>query len=126
MPESNRIRTQSGGWNLDHNAADISICEEIDARELEVVEGALCIEKEGVTSPAGKEAVVAGLRHVCRLACRDRHSLDDKLTAVTCSRSQCAFHAIEGCSLRTAVGGREANSVRYVGDRVPLMSILSS
>jgi hypothetical protein len=61
MPESNCIRTQREGWNLDHNAADISVYEEIDARELEVVEGAFRIEKEGVTSPASKDAVVTGL-----------------------------------------------------------------
>jgi hypothetical protein len=120
MPESNGIRPQSGGWNLDHNAADVSICEEIDARELEVVEGALCIEKEGVTSPAGKEAVVAGLCHVCRLARRDQRPLDDQVTAVACSGGLRAVDTIDGSGLRTAVGRREPDPVRYVGDRITI------
>ena len=91
------------------------LCDRLRGRQIakdeEVVEGALRIEKEGVTSPARKDTVVAGLRHTCRLACRNRDSLDDKLTAAACSSSLCAIDTIDRGGQRTAVGRREADSV---------------
>lgn len=118
MLEPDGIGAQCGVRNFEDNAADVFCREEIDAGELELVEGPFRIEKEGVAAPAREDAVIAGLRHVCRLACRDRHSLDDQVTAVACLSGLCTLETIDGSGLRTAVGRRESHAVSYVGDSV--------
>jgi hypothetical protein len=42
------------------------------------------------------------------------------LTAITCPSGLCAIDTIDGSGLRTAVGRREADPVRYVGNRITI------
>src|SRR5208282_657836 len=81
-------------------------------------QGALHVEEKGIAAPAGEEAVVTSLRHPCLQPRRDRCSLDDNLPVVAYPSGLRALSAAKGRSLRPALGGREAHSVRDIGDGV--------
>src|SRR5262245_60271796 len=61
-PNSHLIASQSRAGQLDHDAANIFICEEIVPGELHVIEITVNVEKERVAAPTEEETVVAGFR----------------------------------------------------------------
>src|SRR3712207_9131608 len=69
VPETNLGRSQFAIGDLQHDAAHVLVGEEVAARELQVVGGALRVEKEGVATPAREEAIVA---KIGRASCRER------------------------------------------------------
>ena len=86
------------------------------AGELEVVQGALHVKEEWITTPAGEKAVIAGFRHVCLPIQRDGRSFDDDLPLVsTVPTASRALNAAQDCGLRAACERREAYAVRNIG-----------
>src|SRR2546423_8602713 len=62
-PSSHFIASQSRVGQFNHDAANIFVCEEVVARELHLIEIAVCIEEERIAAPTEEKTVVAGLRH---------------------------------------------------------------
>src|SRR4029079_12472792 len=63
VPEAHLAISQLAIGKLEHDAAYVGVGEEVVSRELEVVQGTACVVEEGVTTPAGEEAILARLRH---------------------------------------------------------------
>jgi hypothetical protein len=59
-PKAKRIGPKRGVGYFQYNAAHVFVTEEIVTGELKVVQGAGHVEEEGITTPAGEKAVVAG------------------------------------------------------------------
>ena len=109
---------EKGIGHFEHNAARIFVGEEIPARELELVEGAQYVEEEGIAAPTGKEPVVASLRHMSFVPCRDRHPLDDHPPARACFSRLCALSKTQRRALLATFKRREAHLVADIGDGI--------
>jgi hypothetical protein len=64
LPKTDLGGSQLAIGELQHDGAHILVGEEVFTRELEVVEEAECVVKEGFATPAREEAIVASLRHL--------------------------------------------------------------
>src|SRR5215213_11028119 len=64
VPKTDLGGSQLAIGKLQHDTAHVLVGEEVFARELEVVQGAAYIVKEGVATPACEEAIVSSLRHL--------------------------------------------------------------
>src|SRR5262249_39530969 len=62
-PKSYLPASQSHIRQLDHDAADVLVGEEVIPRELHVIEIAFDVEEERIAPPTEEEPVVAGFRH---------------------------------------------------------------
>src|SRR5262249_1636716 len=82
-PKAKLFIPQDRIGNFQDDAAHVLVGEKVPAGELEVVEGAKRVEEEGVTAPANKEAIAAGIRDPWFTIHRDRRVFDDNLSAVT-------------------------------------------
>src|SRR5215217_2399310 len=100
LPKTGLGGSQLAIGKLQHDAAHILVGEEVFARELEVVQGAAYIVKEGVATPACEEAIVAGLRHLRIGARRDRRVLDDRFPALARPGGVGALHTAHRRTLR--------------------------
>ena len=78
-----------------HLTAYVLVGEEIVPGELKVLQGARHVEEEGITTPAGEEALVASFGYPCLPVHRDRRSFDDYLPAVVGSGGLCALDAAQ-------------------------------
>src|SRR4051794_1708296 len=63
MPYTHGFGPKNLVRHLENNAADVLFGEKIVTSELKVVQGALGIEEEGITAPAGEETIFPGRRH---------------------------------------------------------------
>src|SRR5215210_6777137 len=82
LPKTDLGGSQLAIGKLQHDGAHILVGEEVITRELQVVEEAECVVKEGFATPAREEAIVASLRHLRIGAPRDRGVLDDRFPAL--------------------------------------------
>ena len=94
------------------------IGEVIVASELQVVQGALHVEEEGVAAPAREKAVVADLRHLRLPSCRDRRPLEDGLPAVARPGGLRALDAAQRRGVCSTFGRREPHAVGDIGDDI--------
>ena len=100
VPETHLAISQLAIGKLEHDAAHVGVGEEVVSRELEVVQGAACVVEEGVTAPAGEEAVLALLSHRSFWAVRHRSTLDYHFTAVARAGGVDALDAVDRRTLR--------------------------
>ena len=116
-PQAHQFRPESRVGHFQRDAANVFIGEEIRASELKVVKGTR-VEEKGIAAPARKEAIVAGLRHLCLPSHRDRRSLDDNLPALARPGGLRALQAAQRRRLRPAPNRREAHLVCDIGDGI--------
>src|SRR5215204_640033 len=119
LPKTDRLGSQLAVGKLQHDAAHVLVGEEVLARELEVVQGATHVVKEGVATPACEEAIVASLRHLRIGAARHRCVLDDRFPTLARPCGVGALHTAHCRTLRPVLWGREPYPIGDVGDRVP-------
>src|ERR1700733_13101672 len=81
-PYAYLLGTEGGVRHFQHDAAHVRGREEIVTGELQVVQGAIYVEKKGIAAPAHEQPVFAGIRHMCLLTGRDRRALHDDLPIV--------------------------------------------
>ena len=82
------------------------------------VERAQYIEEEGIAAPTGKEPVVASLRDMRFVPCRNRHSFNNNLPARACFGGLRALNTAQRRGLFAASNRREAHLVANVGDGI--------
>ena len=83
-------------------------------------------KKKGIAAPAGKEAVVPGLRHLCLPPRRDRCSFEDRSARRRLSRRPLAFNTAQCRSLRPALSDEKRTRYAISATKSPSVSILSS
>src|SRR6185295_1111424 len=76
------------------------------------------VEEEGITTPASKEAIIAGLYHLRVPSHRDGRSCDDDPPAVPRPGGLVAIQETQGCGLRPILQRREAHLVSNIGESI--------
>src|SRR5262252_5182968 len=66
-PQANPFGPKISVGHFQYDAANVLVGEEVIASKLLLVQHALHVDEEGVTTPARKEAILSSLRHPCVL-----------------------------------------------------------
>ena len=118
LPQTDLVGSQLAVGQLQHDAADILVAEEVVTGELEAVQGATCIVKERVATPAGEEPIVTSIRDPRFTTGRDARVLDNGVATLARIRGVGTLCAMHRRRLRAVSCGRELDPIRDIGNRI--------
>src|SRR6266404_1926702 len=117
-PNSHIIASQIRVGQFNHDAANILVREEVVARELHLIEIALCVEKERIAAPTKEKMVVACFGYQRSPPDRDRCALDEDFAVVARANSSPPLGTTNCSSLSAILRSGELNAVTDVGNCV--------